>query len=162
MKLLVVLARLVRMAGLTGSEWTGWSWLVGLTGLTCITGWIDGTVVWNVERLSNLWWKGGSGSLICDTMSMCNPSRGLTTGFQASLQHLKNTYSHLRVGSNHRQRVSCLLLYPLGYCDEIKVTYHPSLQIEPSGSLVYSSITWWGQSPASTHRAAYRSEQFST
>ena len=34
--------------------------------------------------------KGGSGSLICDTMSMCNPSRGLTTGFQASLQHLKN------------------------------------------------------------------------
>ena len=158
MKLLVVLARLVRMAGLTDSEWTGWSWLVGLTGLTCITDWIDGTVVWNVERLSNLWWKGGSGSLICDTMSMCNPSRGLTTGFQASLQHLENNLrGHPRVGSNPRPRVSCLVLYPLGHCDEIKVHAWtiPDISLSHSSAIIadwtqrFSSITWWGQSPDS-------------
>jgi len=66
-------------------------------------------------------WK-GLGSLVCDTMSMCSPSRGLTTGFQASLQHLENNLrGHPRVGSNPRPRVSCLVLYPLGHCDEIKV-----------------------------------------
>ena len=66
--------------------------------------------------------KGGLGSLVCDTMSMCSPSRGLTTGFQVSLQHLENNLrGHPRVGSNPRPRVSCLVLYPLGHCDEIKV-----------------------------------------
>ena len=72
---------------------------------------------------NHLWmmWK-GLGPLVCDTMSMCSPSRGLTTGFQASLQHLENNLrGHPRVGSNPRPRVSCLVLYPLGHCDEIKV-----------------------------------------
>ena len=67
-------------------------------------------------------WKGVQDPWFCDTMSMCSPSRGLTTGFQASLQHLENNLrGHPRVGSNPRPRVSCLVLYPLGHCDEIKV-----------------------------------------
>ena len=47
----------------------------------------------------------------------------------------------------------CMVLYPLGHWDEIKV--HVWTIPDISSFLVYASIIWWGQSPASTWRAAF-------
>ena len=95
--------------------------------------------VWNYLLFYLRTWK-EVGSLVYDTMNTCSPSRGLTTGFQSSLQQIKN---NLIVSpgwiQTPDQELSCALAtWPLWWdkvqawtiLDISHVTDQPSMQLD--------------------------------